>query len=899
MNTLKFSLMALVAALACLCAGGEPSTSGIITKNDGEKLIVYVIPACANMDGLWCWCEPCNEYVLCEEYSGGTNPETDPESSGSSVVNNIFANHHHISYDYKIGKPGAGCAPCGSSGGANSSGLSELAIIRQHRYRESSRGGSFGPGVFTNYDSRLTLYRDNGFNVMEWFNPMDLAARKLVDGTGGDVKDGIYYNQINKKVKDVRLYNASNQLTTDITTAAYAIITRHTGEKQYFQIVNTGAAADSLPVAGAAPWREIDIGRVARTGSTTGSGSAFTLTASGRDIAFQQDEAHYTYQALRGDGSIVARVASLTNTDPNTKAGVMIRESLGDGSRFAMMAATSGNGYQFMRRKTAYTNVTSTDAIFAKPTWVRVVRAGNLFTSYRSDDGSTWSQVSQSTVTMGANAYVGLCVSARNNTVLNTSVFDNISTSTGGTPPWQNADIGAVGVAGSASYNAGTYTVNGSGSDIWAAADSFHYVYQPLTGDGEITARVFTVQNTNDSAKAGVMIRETLAADSPFAMTTVTPLKGTSLLRRLVAGGPVGEPSLYLGECVPGWVKLTRTGNTLTGAISQDGVSWTNVGSDTITFGADVFVGMALSSRKDGYIATGAFDNVALSGTPTPVNEWPPENVQSKYEGRLTKLEDRNGYATTITYKTFTTAELEESPERQLQIDTVTDAYGRAATFTYDPLQQSGLWAIKQINLPNSQTLQYQYADGKLSGVTLPDATQAGFTYGFNTATQCSTVTYDDVAGDGSHRRKTSYLTSNFFISLLDEATAEAVNQSSLLVRMVVNGSDEVTYLNTPQPAPRLGEREPDLRGCRQNPRAARRLDIQVLQRRLAIYESGCGLRRADGHGGIEICLHAARPHGDAARHVRFNDRRPGRHRHIPLRCRHVPHAENMARRHH
>src|SRR5439155_7789207 len=51
-------------------------------------------------------------------------------------------------------------------------------------------------------------------------------------------------------------------------------------------------------------------------------------------------------------------------------------------------------------------------------------------------------------------------------------------------------DIGSPALAGSASYNGGTYTVAGSGSDIWSASDQFRYVYEPLTGDGTITARV-------------------------------------------------------------------------------------------------------------------------------------------------------------------------------------------------------------------------------------------------------------------------------------------------------------------------------------------------------------------------------------------------------------------------
>jgi len=71
-------------------------------------------------------------------------------------------------------------------------------------------------------------------------------------------------------------------------------------------------------------------------------------------------------------------------------------------------------------------------------------------------------------------------------------------------------------MAGSATYNAGTYTVNGGGADIWYTSDQFNYVYQSLTGDLTLTARVASQQNTDGWAKAGVMIRETTAPIPPM-----------------------------------------------------------------------------------------------------------------------------------------------------------------------------------------------------------------------------------------------------------------------------------------------------------------------------------------------------------------------------------------------
>src|SRR6185436_16118563 len=79
--------------------------------------------------------------------------------------------------------------------------------------------------------------------------------------------------------------------------------------------------------------------------------------------------------------------------------------------------------------------------------------------------------------------------------------------------PWQQQDIGAVGMPGYGEFDGDStvFTVAGAGADVWGAADALHYVYAPLNGDGTIVARVTAVQNTNVWVKAGVMIRESVA----------------------------------------------------------------------------------------------------------------------------------------------------------------------------------------------------------------------------------------------------------------------------------------------------------------------------------------------------------------------------------------------------
>src|ERR1041384_1097977 len=108
----------------------------------------------------------------------------------------------------------------------------------------------------------------------------------------------------------------------------------------------------------------------------------------------------------------------------------------------------------------------------------------------------------------------------------------------------QDQDIGAVGAAGSASNNGnGGFTVKGSGADIWGTADEFHYVYFSLTGDIEFVGRVTGVDFTDGWAKAGLMARESLNANSANFMVFMTPQDISGIQWRSTTGGN----SDYLG----------------------------------------------------------------------------------------------------------------------------------------------------------------------------------------------------------------------------------------------------------------------------------------------------------------------------------------------------------------
>jgi hypothetical protein len=386
---------------------------------------------------------------------------------------------------------------------------------------------------------------------------------------------------------------------------------------------NSGAATASsgvtITVSGGssavpAPWTETDIGAVGIPGSAGYDAGSFTVSGSGADIWSSADAFHFVYQPMSGDGEVVARVAFVSNTDVWTKAGIMMRAGLGAGAQHASAFATPGKGLVFQYR--ASPGGTSTNVPAASgtaPAWFRLVRTGSTFTSYRSSDGIAWTKMGSISIVMGATIYVGLAVTSHNNSTAATATIDSVAAAgaAGGTAPtWQDRDVGAVGQAGSASESASTFSIKGAGVDIWGSADSFHFMYQPMSGDGQLVARVASLTRTHDWAKAGVMIRETLAAGSRHASMFVTPAKGTAFQRRVATGG-VSTTTAGVLVAPPRWVKLVRTGATFAAFESADGAAWTLVGSETISMATDVYIGLAVTSHTTAALATAVFEAVA------------------------------------------------------------------------------------------------------------------------------------------------------------------------------------------------------------------------------------------------------------------------------------------------
>ena len=209
---------------------------------------------------------------------------------------------------------------------------------------------------------------------------------------------------------------------------------------------------------------------------------------------------------------------------------------------------------------------------------------------------------------------------------------------------------------------AGTFTMGAGGVDIWGTADEFRYAYKQLSGDGEIVAKVLSVQNTDDFAKAGVMIRNTLDADSANAMAYITPTGRVGWQHRIRAGinsnSTRSDPSAITA---PHWVKLSRKGNIITAQHSSDGVNWEpmiEVGTQEptsmdIPMNPSVYVGLALTSCNAGVMCEAKFSDVSTTGAVT--GQWQAAEIgvaqPSNTAGQLyVALQDSANKSATVKY---------------------------------------------------------------------------------------------------------------------------------------------------------------------------------------------------------------------------------------------------------
>ena len=374
------------------------------------------------------------------------------------------------------------------------------------------------------------------------------------------------------------------------------------------------------------PWETTDVGSGVN-GSTSYANGTFSMTAGGSDLWSTSDDFHFVHQSLTGDGEIVANVQNFQHPSGSafSLGAVMMRASLTSSSAHASMMITNTGKAKFRRRATTGGDTVSTgpsEGSTPFPRYLKLKRVGNVFSAFLSSNGTSWTEVAGSpeTIALPATVHVGLVALRNGGTAPTTVTIDNVTVQAT-TPPatWQAADVGNVGPAGSQTQTGpDSFSITAGGDDVWAGADAFRFVYQPMNGDGEISAFIsdLTLPAGAAFSLGGVMIRADLSASSMHA-TMMTTTQNKAKFRRRVTTGAATTLSDGPSEGTQPfrtWVKVKRAGDTFTAYLSSDGVTWNQVGpSQVIAMPANTLVGiLALRNGATAGTMTGTFTNIAV-----------------------------------------------------------------------------------------------------------------------------------------------------------------------------------------------------------------------------------------------------------------------------------------------
>ena len=177
-----------------------------------------------------------------------------------------------------------------------------------------------------------------------------------------------------------------------------------------------------------------EIGSPSPPGSAHAVSGGYDVTGGGRDIGGTNDQFQFSYQQRSGDFDLKVRIESLDLSDAWAEAGLMARESLEAGSRFASVMATptiSGSYFQSRSAVNGPTTLVGSFPVNFPNTWLRLQRIGDQFSGYGSLDGQNWRLLGSVTMALPSNISFGFAVSSHNTNQTTTAAFRDLSSASG------------------------------------------------------------------------------------------------------------------------------------------------------------------------------------------------------------------------------------------------------------------------------------------------------------------------------------------------------------------------------------------------------------------------------------------------------------------------------------
>lgn len=331
-------------------------------------------------------------------------------------------------------------------------------------------------------------------------------------------------------------------------------------------------------------WTKTDIGTAATPGELcfTASTGNFKITCHASGLTDPNDSLPFVYQALVGSGQIIARVKDVSSTY-NYLGGIMVRNSLAANSAFVCLSSLDNRG-AFVNYRTTDGGTTGYQAVtaLAMPMWLKLIRQGNIITSYYSTDGITWTTYHTNTLTSLNNmVYVGM-VASRNGCITD---IDNVSVTTNNAPAIATQPVSqTICPAGTATFNVipsgtGPFTYqwqisNNSSGDFYSNVCSSCGTGPVITGGTSQTLTEANIPAFYGNRQFRVVVTNSggSVTSSPAQLTINTPITIIDL-------EPVGQ-TICTGGTAAYSVTPVGTGPLTYQWQQYNGSNWANFATD-------------------------------------------------------------------------------------------------------------------------------------------------------------------------------------------------------------------------------------------------------------------------------------------------------------------------------
>ena len=288
-------------------------------------------------------------------------------------------------------------------------------------------------GQYDNYDYQDNLYIVSNMRPASApAAPSDLQAIAAASGVTiewSPVPDGSLIGYNVYRATSLQGQNPYTQLNSAyITGDSFVDTTAVPGQTYYYGVASINSSGQSRGIttmvqtaaASSQTWASADI-NASPTGSTAvANGTTYQVTGGGLDIGGSNlDGFRYVYEQFTGNFDVSTQIPSITQSGAsNAKAGIMARQSLDPSTAMVFAGVTPGQGYRFNYRTSQYATgvYNSSGSITFPDAYVRLVRQGDVFTSYSSPDGTTWTEMGSVTLNLSSSIYLGVAVSAESST---------------------------------------------------------------------------------------------------------------------------------------------------------------------------------------------------------------------------------------------------------------------------------------------------------------------------------------------------------------------------------------------------------------------------------------------------------------------------------------------------